>query len=345
MKLFMKQYWRVGQIRALLSLAMSMFVLGRAYYVYIPGLVDFGLYGALILGTVLVIFFMGLGWIYDAKTNMWSPKRQAAVERSPYRYVPDFRNIAIDYPILVSFISVFKKTFEKLNLSTKPFDDLLFYLDDYFKARPNKPAIRKLEKESAKYMEEHPFVEGSDAEFGSVSLVQKGKLKFEIEMLRIRWIQSLTGLVQDMLVFAATYGILLAPVLFPDSAVDDYIVIGLISIALPLLIFLLFIGWVYDKKMTAWRADAAVKVERNPYSYVADPRYFAMIFPFFYAFLVVIEQVYDNMGFNSGEIRKAIDFIVDYGKTNKDTEIGMAEAKRLRKEYGRVFSSRTEEVT
>ncbi|MHA2022411.1 MAG: hypothetical protein ACTSWQ_01995 [Candidatus Thorarchaeota archaeon] len=43
-KWIMKQYWTLS------SLAMGMFVLGRLYYEYIPGLRDLGVLGALTLG-------------------------------------------------------------------------------------------------------------------------------------------------------------------------------------------------------------------------------------------------------------------------------------------------------
>ena len=69
-KWIMKQYWRVGTIRALLSLALGMLVLGKYYYIYIPVLSDLDLAGALILGTVLMILFMVVGWIYDDKAKL-----------------------------------------------------------------------------------------------------------------------------------------------------------------------------------------------------------------------------------------------------------------------------------
>ncbi|MFW9805155.1 MAG: hypothetical protein ACFFFK_00335, partial [Candidatus Thorarchaeota archaeon] len=72
-KFIMKQYWRVGTIRALLSLAMGMLLLGRLLYVDIPYLQDMGIWGAIILGLLLVLLFMAIGWAYDEKGKMWAP--------------------------------------------------------------------------------------------------------------------------------------------------------------------------------------------------------------------------------------------------------------------------------
>ena len=44
-KWIMKQYWRVGTIRTLLSLALGTLVLGKLYYEYIPVLADLGFLG------------------------------------------------------------------------------------------------------------------------------------------------------------------------------------------------------------------------------------------------------------------------------------------------------------
>ena len=95
-KWIMKQYWRIGTIRSLSSLALSMLVLGRLYYIYIPGLSDLGLLGALILGTFLILLFIGIGTLYDIKGKMWCPKNQALVDRSVYEYVPNIRDLTFD---------------------------------------------------------------------------------------------------------------------------------------------------------------------------------------------------------------------------------------------------------
>ena len=97
----MKQYWRVGEIRALSALAMGMLVIGRWYYGYIPILQDWGILGALILGAFLFSGFLAIGWAYDIKARMWSQSNQVSVEKNPYSYVPNFKNAAFEYPIFL----------------------------------------------------------------------------------------------------------------------------------------------------------------------------------------------------------------------------------------------------
>ncbi len=72
----------------------------------------------------------------------------------------------------------------------------------------------------------------------------------------MNWIQSLTVLFQDVLVFCALY----VTLLFPDQVVDglvplNYLMLGILFLSLPLYLFLIAAGWYYDKKLRVWSAD------------------------------------------------------------------------------------------
>jgi hypothetical protein len=97
----MKQYWRIGTIRATLALAMGMFSLGKVYYKDIPFLFEMGVVGALIMGTILVLAFLGVGWLYDEKAKLWNEQIQVQTERSVYQYIPNYKNYGFDYPVLL----------------------------------------------------------------------------------------------------------------------------------------------------------------------------------------------------------------------------------------------------
>ena len=61
-KWIMKQYWRVGTVRTLLSLALGTLVLGKLYYGYIPVLADLGFLGAVTFGAFLFLIFLGVSY-------------------------------------------------------------------------------------------------------------------------------------------------------------------------------------------------------------------------------------------------------------------------------------------
>jgi hypothetical protein len=235
----MKQYWRVGAIRALTSLALGMFVLGRLYYEYVPVLQDMGVMGALLLGSAFVLVFMGLGWIYDVKGRMWSPQAQAGVERSPFSYVADYRSYATDYAVFYSSLKTLKRIESKLGHDTESTEDVLNYLGGFFNRGINRKDIFSSVEDAKGFMQDHPFSQKQDAVERTPSLGGRAKLGFQVQMLRLTWIQSLTGLIQDVLIFG-TFMITL--IYFEGTDVIggivplEILIIGFFIISLPLFI-------------------------------------------------------------------------------------------------------------
>jgi len=338
MKWFMKQYWRIGAIRALSSLTLGMFVLGRLYYSYIPPLAELGLLGALILGTILVLIFMGIGWYYDAKAKMWSPKMQARVERDPFRYVPNYKSFSIDYPVFYSLTAGLKKVFETLDLDTQALDNLAEYLETFYDGLPRKKDIISAEDNSLGFMQKHPFVI-HETEKEHVGIRARIKGVFEVNLLRIVWIQSLTGLVQDTLVFGALYSVLI----FEGIVSDPYtiLLLGIVFMSLPLLIVLTTLGWFYDKKLKVWSVDAAVKVERNPFSYVAEPKLHGMTLPFVHVFVKTLRAVFIAAEVSTKDLDNIIEFLNTYQNLDVSNEEDMKRARNLRQSIGTLFDNTT----
>ncbi len=339
-KWIMKQYWRVGAIRALTGLALGMFVLGRLYFVYVPGLADKGLLGALILGSALVLLFMFFGWLYDVRARMWSPQNQAAVERNPYRYVPDYRTIAVDYAVFYATLRTMRSIFERVNLETNFLDDSMCYFSEYYGRRTSRKDLQLALPAANEFMTRHPFTEDSDLSQPGIGFKSRLKLAFQVQMLRLTWIQSLTGLIQDVLVFGALYVTLFY---FEGAEVVgrivplDYLVLGILVISLPLFIVLAALGWVYDKRLRIWSPDLEVKVERDPFTYIAEPRIHVMVMPLLCSVLNALKRVMRAAEIDDTEISRTLQYFREYSKLSVSRDEDMEEARKLRAAFGELF--------
>ena len=338
----MKQYWRLGAIRSLSSLALGMFVLGRLYYVYIPVLKDMDILGALILGTILVIVFIGLGWLYDVKGKMWSPQLQASVERSFSYFIPDYRSLAIEYPVYFSVFKTLKGILNSASIETEAIDEFLCYIQSFFDRTIVRSDLFTALPIAEKFMEENPFLESKKHTQKRIGLASKTKLAFQVQMLRLTWIQSLTGLFQDVLVFG-TFLIML--IYFEGSEVVgsivplDIIVLGFFIISIPLFILLLTLGWLYDRKLRIWSPDLIVKVERDPFTFLAEPRIHIMVLPFFVSVLGTIKKIMCAVGADYREIDRILQYLADYSNLDVSRDEDMAKARNLRESFGVLFES------
>lgn len=336
----MKQYWRVGTIRAVSSLVLGMLVLGRLYYVYIPGLNDMGLLGALALGSILILLFMGLGWVYDVRARMWSHQAQALKERNAYEYVANYKTYALDYPVFYAILQTMENILEKANLETESIDDFLRYFKNYFLRSTSRQDLAAAMPAAKEFMETHPLTNSPEMTQRKVGLGARAKLAFQVHMLRLTWIQSLTGLFQDVLVFGAMY-----VTIFYYEGADaiggvvpiEYLVQGILFISLPLFVLLASLGWVYDKKLRIWSPDIVVKVERNPFMYVAEPRMHIMVLPLFHAILGTLNEVLIAAGIEDNEINRILRYINDYSNLDVSRDGDMEKVRNLRSSYGEIF--------
>jgi hypothetical protein len=334
----MKQYWRIGTIRALLSLVMGMFVLGRGYYIHIPFLADLGLVGALILGSFLTLLFLGIGWLYDEKGRMWSPKLQANAERNPYQYISNYKSMAYDYQTFFAVISTIRKLFEHLSMDTRDLDDIAFHIDAFFNRKATRADVFSAEPHAEEFNRRHPFVEGMEPKKKRIPIATRLKLGFETEILRLNWIQSLTGLFQDVLVFGALYVTILFPSQVTNGLVPlDYLILGILFLSLPLFFILTLAGWYYDKKLRVWSADYVVKFERNPYMFVPDPRNGVMEIPFYTTLFRSFLELFRKLGLEESGLESMLDFLNRYMILDVSDDNNMKKAKSLRRELDIKF--------
>lgn len=337
-KWVMKQYWRVSTIRTLLSLGMWMLILGRSYYGSVPIVSDMGFLGALILGAILFSFFLGLGWAYDTQAKMWSPKMQASIERNPYRYVPAYSSLSMEKPFVYALLYAFLRVFRKAGLDGKYIVDAIGYFDEYFARAPIKDDIMTSEGLARNFMDKHPFLSDDPYTQTELSILEKSKLEFEVWMFRISRIQSLTGMFQDILLIAASYVVIIFPADVADGVVPfTLLLMAIFVLSVPIFFAITVVGWYYDRKLSIWAVDTVVRVERNPYSYVADPRLLAIILPAIYALLHTLRDIYIELDMDTSDLEKLAVFLDKYTKLKPSRKEDFDQAKSLRKDLGNIF--------
>ncbi|MGY5875960.1 MAG: hypothetical protein RTU30_09455 [Candidatus Thorarchaeota archaeon] len=340
-KWVMKQYWRIGQIRALVGLASGMLVVGKLYLgILFPQVKeDAPLLGALALGTFLTLLFLGLGWAYDEKGKLWSERLQVTQERNPYQYVPDLRTRTFVYPFIYALISILD-SFER-KFGNQGLKEINEYLRQYFHRRPgSRKDIESALPDSDLFMKEHPFVVDSTEESGPITRGAKAKLGFQLQVVRITWIQSLTGLMQDVLVFGALYAVILVPT---DTPLDQLLLLSLIM-ALVIFMALVIAGWYYDKRLKLWSPDMEVKTERNPYTYIITPRLHTVFVPFFYGIIKIVLDIFKKMGEDTTELDRLMEYLNQLVALEASRDEDMQRARDLQEEFPEVFSKKDMEV-
>lgn len=327
----------MGQTRALLSLAISMFTLGKLYIDYVPGLSDFGVRGALLLGASLFLFFLGLGWLYDEKGKMWSQQVLVARERDPFRYVPNYRTIALDYPFLYAMVKTFRGIFRKMKLPQERLAAYEAYLADYFSRRMTRHSIFSAMPKAMLFLQNYPLNSVPKMP-EKVAISARLKKSFETHKLRLAWVQALTGMAQDALIVGAFY----ITVFIPATKTDDVmrVLYGFVLISIPLYLVLAIAGWIYDKRLKVWTADMTVKIERTPFSYVPEPRFHAMVYPFLFPVIFTLENILEAKGISNPKIEREIEYLREYANLSVTRNEDMERARRLRRELGAIFSTK-----
>lgn len=339
-KWLMKQYWRVGTVRALLSLVLGMLVLGKFYSEHIPIINEWGLAGSLTLGAFLILFFLGVGWLYDVKARLWTESVVIQTERFPYAYVPEFRNFATDYPIVYALITTLKDVFLKLNIEIQSLDGLAEYLDEFYNRRPdNRDDFFNSSSDADRFLVEHPFSKkDTQAQQTGIPLGTRAKRTFQIWMLRLNYIQSFSGLGQDVLVFAAIYVAIIFPTVAEEGLVPiEYLWAGILFMSIPLFLILIAGGWVYDRKLKLWSPDQVVQVERSPYSYVPEPRTYSLTYPVFYETLQTLYDLFCVIDIKTEKFVTVIEYLGEYLDLRVSRDEDIVRAKVLRANLGELF--------
>jgi len=336
----MKQYWRVGTIRAISGVVMGMLVLGRYYYQFIPPLAELGFFGAIILGGILILLFLGFGYIYDDRLKLWNERIQIETEKNPYTYIPLIRYRHFEYPFFYAIIDSLRKISKKVGVDSTQIEELDTYLSDYFsRSAGSRSDLFGADSKAEEFNEEHPFIEEDEPTEDKLSLGHRAKKNSMLNFWRWRWVQNFTGLPQDVMVLAALLGaIIFSEFLVNESLPPEYIQMSITFFALPLFFILLAFGWYYDKRLKLWSPDQVVKVERNPYSYVPDPKVVAYSIPFLNALINSYIQLFEKLDLDPVELIIIATYLDSYSKLSAADDSDMATARQLRQEFGPVFS-------
>jgi hypothetical protein len=152
-------------------------------------------------------------------------------------------------------------------------------------------------------------------------------------------VQSFTGLAQDVLVFGTLYIGLVFPDV-PDGSFNQFI-LGLLLISIPLYLGLTAFGWYYDKRLQLWSPDWIVRKQRDPYSYVPEPRMFQFDLPYLYGILYFYLRIQNKLGIKNQELVKIIKFLDSFWKLSPRNESDMQKARELRAELGKIFAAQS----
>ena len=117
----------------------------------------------------------------------------------------------------------------------------------------------------------------------------------------------------------------------------NLLILSIVLISIPLFIILTLLGWLYDKRMRVWSPNQIVIVERNPYTFLAEPALSIRTLPIFNAILLTLRDVIDKAGIDCNEIDKILEYISEYQKLDVSRDESMKEAQELRASFGELF--------
>jgi hypothetical protein len=170
-------------------------------------------------------------------------------------------------------------------------------------------------------------------------------LGFETQTLRLQWVQELTGMAQDALVIAGVYVVFLFPDVVSDGLVPvGYLVLGIFIVTIPILFMITTVGWFYDRKLLIWSVDTAVKIERNPYSYLAEPSLYALFMPYYHILFKTLRELSIEKGLDTNKIDTMMGFLHEYFSLDVSRDGDMERARDLRREFGQIFETALQEA-
>jgi len=137
-KWFMKQQWRIVQIRTIWNLIYGIFILAGLYVGYIPILADMGIMGPFIFAGIVFFSFLIIGYIYDRVLVMWAPSQEVTYERNPYQYVPSPKDHIFWFPIYSTILDACEQLAEEFNMDTEDIKATKKHYAEIQKLRPER---------------------------------------------------------------------------------------------------------------------------------------------------------------------------------------------------------------
>ncbi len=138
-KWFMKQQWRIVQIRGIWGLFYGIFLLAYAYFEYIPIFAGLGMWGPVVFSGVLLVVFLILGYLYDRVFVLWAPSQEVVIERNPYQYVPSPKEHIFWFPLYSSLLDSIEKLAMEYGIDTSDIQETKEYYAEIQKLRPDIP--------------------------------------------------------------------------------------------------------------------------------------------------------------------------------------------------------------
>jgi hypothetical protein len=85
-------------------------------------------------------------------------------------------------------------------------------------------------------------------------------------------------------------------------------------------------------------------VERNPFTFVAEPRLHIQILPALIVVFDTLKQVQSSIGEDTSEIDGILTYIKEYSKLDVTRDEDMEHARNLRKSFGTLFKAEKRRV-
>ena len=163
----MKWRFRVDQARAIFGLVTFAALLALGYADKIPWFQDQRFWRGEFLLTflVLVVFLIG-GYLYDRFLKLWTETTKVAIERNPYTYVPNPKELWLSRAVwLYTFMSL-SQIADKLELNLENEEEMKLLLKKYYSLTPQ---TENFEKEVVKLSKITDIIEKKFYSLGKIA--------------------------------------------------------------------------------------------------------------------------------------------------------------------------------
>lgn len=143
----MKWRFRVDQARMLFGLITFAAILAAQYVEYISVLNNLGLWGVLIFTVIIFIVFVIGGYIYDRIFKLWTETQTVAVERNPYTYVPNPKELIFNWGMWAYLANSINQIADKLDIELDAAPLARKHMEEYYRLNPRTPNFEEKSKD------------------------------------------------------------------------------------------------------------------------------------------------------------------------------------------------------
>lgn len=143
----MKWRFRLDQARMLFGLITFAAILGAQYIEYISVLNNLGFWGVIIFTIMIFFTFIVGGYVYDRIFKLWSETQTVAVERNPYTYVPNPKELIFNWGMWAYLANSINQIADKLDIELEAAPLARKHMEEYYRLNPRTPNFVEKSKE------------------------------------------------------------------------------------------------------------------------------------------------------------------------------------------------------